>query len=156
MPRPRTLIALFIALFGVASRGEAQFINGNNDPFSLYYGYLIPQQAYQASLPKPIDTVRAYSELSQARSLSAQAGLLNPGSLSAAGGSDPLSEFGGLNRTSRSPSTYSGGVINQNLGGTGPSSYFGRHSTYFPTIRTGRNASQAATLSTGSRGGGRR
>ena len=153
---PFRLIALAAVVFlGLSARTEAQFINGN-DPFSLYYGYLVPQQAYQASIPKPVDTLRAFSEQNQVRALSERAGLFDTTGQTAAGAYDPLEAFGGFGTTSRTPRTYSMGIANQNLAGTGPPNYFTRHNNYFPTIRTGRSANTSASgrIGSGRRSGG--
>ena len=55
-------LAVVLAVGSFATGARAQIVNnGVIDPFSVYYGWYIPNQIYQAAIPRPEDTVRAYS-----------------------------------------------------------------------------------------------
>ncbi len=122
-------------------RAPAQFNAGFSDPFFLYYGYYVPFQAYEASLPRPEDTVRAFSAQRQMTALTERSGLFDPaGSLN---DYDPLRAFGSEGGRSPLPRTSPTGVVNSHINGSGPAGYFNRVNTYYPTLRYGRGANQS-------------
>lgn len=141
----RILFGLGVALgLGLlASPARAQVGAGVfADPFSFYYGYFVPNQALQASIPRAEDTVRMYSAARQYNALTERAGLYDPiGSLG--DGYDPLGAFGSANGVSRLPMTRPQGVMNMNINGSGPAGYYNRVNTHFPTLRTGRGSNRS-------------
>lgn len=140
----RILFGLGVALgLGLlASPAHAQVGAGVfADPFSFYYGYFIPNQAYQASIPRAEDTVRMYSAARQYTALTERAGLYDPiGSLGE--GYDPLNAFGSAGGVSRLPRISPHGIQNMNINGAGPAGYYNRVNTHFPTLRTGRSSNR--------------
>ncbi len=161
MRRSLLTLAIFcgIALVGAPSSAQAQFGNNFADPFSFYYGYFIPSQIYQSSIPKAEDTVRMYSAQRQVNALTERAGLFDPiGST----GTDPFDMFGdtagrggagGRPRVGNLPRTNRTGPVNTHINGSGPMGYYNRD-PYHPNLRLGRGANRSIQPIRGGRGGG--
>lgn len=155
----RSLVALAVffglGLVGSPSTAQAQF-NSFADPFTFYYGYFIPSQAYQASIPKAEDTVRMYSAQRQASALTERAGLYDP--VGSMGGDDLLRSFGDPSARGGSPArmtrTNPMGVVNTHVNGSGPTGYYNRVNTYHPNLRLGRGANRSIAPIGGPRRGG--
>ncbi len=155
MRRALVGLAFVVFLSSWSSTVRAQAVNGTgfSDPFFLYYGYFLPQQAYLASIPRPEDTVREISARRQVNALTERAGLYDP--LGSFGGEtlDPFGR-GAAPSGSRMVSTYNSGVANMNLNGSGPPGYFNRVGRYYPGIKVGRGPN--SYVATSGRGGGSR
>lgn len=136
------LVAVVGLGLGLApARGQDITATGFSDPFFLYYGVYVPFQAYQASLPRPEDTVRMFSAQRQVTALTERAGLLDP--MGTMGGYDPLRAFAPGAGRSPLPATAPTGLVNLNVNGRGPAGYYGRVNAHFPTLRAGQGPNQS-------------
>lgn len=114
---------------------------GFSDPFFLYYGWYVPYQANQASLPRAEDTVRAFSAQRQMTAVTERSQLFDPiGSLDEY---DPLRTFGPEGGRTPLPATTPTGIVHTHVNGAGPAGYYNRVNTYYPTLRLGRGANQS-------------
>jgi hypothetical protein len=157
----RPLLALAVALatglLVQGGRAEAQIFGntGNFDPFSIYFGYYLPHQAYIAAQPTPLDTINQITAARQFSAVTDRAGLYDPISPYGTGTEegDPLRPFArGGERLARNVSA--GGTSNAQ--GTGPALYYSRTARYYPTLRIGRgsNRNLGAVRSSQAGGGG--
>lgn len=151
----RIVLGLALALvLGVgAMPARAQNVNPGgfgdlSDPFTAYYSWYLPFQIQQAALPRPDDTIRAYSAARQQAALTERAGLYDPiGGLGV--GYDPMQSFGVAGGQSRRARTVPQGMVNLNINGAGPTGYFNRSGTHYPTLRTGRSQAPRSPIGSG-------
>ena len=158
----RTLlgVAATLAVLALSPPGEARAQVGGvgvgADPFSFYYGYYLPHQAYIAAQPRAIDTINQVVAQRQYAAATDRSALYDP--ISPYGGDeevDPLRPFAGRQAGAvrpASPPNYAMGPAAGNTRGAGPALYYTRTSRYFPTLRTGRGPN--ANLAAHRRGGG--
>jgi hypothetical protein len=126
-------LAVLWACGAAAAPARAQLSNG--DPFFLYYGYYLPQQAFFASIPKQEDNLRMMAVQRQFTAMTDRAGLNEPGI--GLGSYDPLRPFGERG-ASRLPKTAPGGLVTTHTNGAGPTGYFNRTNTHYPGRRLGQ------------------
>lgn len=127
-------LAVICLLGGLVTPTRAQVATGFSDPFFLYYGFYLPQQAYLASIPRQEDTLRQMAVQRQVSAITQRAGLLDPaGGLV---GYDPMAAFADRASPVPRPLTRSG-ASNMNVNGLGPGGYYTRVSSYFPGHRDG-------------------
>lgn len=139
-------LAVVLGISSLATSARAQFTGGFDDPFFLYYGYFLPQQAYFASIPRQEDVLRQMAVQRQFTAVTDRAGLFEPGSSLA--GYDPFAAFGEQNG-SRLPRVTAVGVVNHNISGMGVGGYHNRVGSYFPAYRSGSSmAAHRAPAST--------
>jgi len=137
-----------------------------SDPFATYYGWYLPNQAYQASQPRVQDTINAITVMRQRSAIAERDGLFDSRSRFDL---DDEGEFGGrysgrgggAARGGRPPvgGQQSGNVFGQNVRGTGPPLYFSRTDRYFPSLRAGNGPNRNISAmryarGTGGMGGG--
>jgi hypothetical protein len=162
MRRQMTLAGWALGLMLAASTtSHAQFFNGNgatNDPFTLYYGWFLPQQAALSVRQAygPSATINALSAARQEAAYTDRASLFDPVAKYGLDYQyDPSNPF-----PDRRQGTRPGGLAaaGSNINGSGPGPYYNRVTQYFPGARVGRgpNASvrgPGAFSGGGSRGG---
>src|SRR5947209_3001937 len=151
-------VALAVSLLGSTRQAEAQILSGGADPFSLYFGYYLPHQAYIAAQPTPLDTINQITAARQFAAVTDRAGLYDPISPYGDSELDPLRPYSptrGGERI-RPPQLFASSTSNAR--GTGPALYYGRTSRYYPQLRTGRgpnrNLATTRSRSGSSMGGG--
>src|SRR4051812_14296655 len=75
-------VALTVPLTLAPTQARAQFFGGSGaggvDPFSLYFGYYLPHQAYVAAQPSPLDTINQITAQRQFNAVTERAGLYDP------------------------------------------------------------------------------
>lgn len=134
--RRAILLGVFVLFAGMAAPAKAQVAvsGGFDDPFFLYYGFFIPQQAYLASIPRTEDTLRQMAISRQMQAVTDRAGLIDPaGGL---GSYDPLAAYS--SRVSPVPVPMSRtGPVNMHINGLGPAGYYNRSAAYYPGQRSG-------------------
>jgi hypothetical protein len=152
---PRFGLALVLglaALFVPTSRAQAQVgaIGGvGSDPFSFYYGYYLPHQAYIAAQPTPLDTINAITITRQQAAATDRASLY-----------DPISPYGDdpdlLNPLSQRGRERLAKIqgFSSNIKGNGPAPHYNRTERYFPGLRTGRGPNRNIAMPRYSRFGG--
>jgi hypothetical protein len=145
-------VAVGIILFAPAS-GWAQ-VNGlgSADPFFLYYGFYLPNQAYQAAQPRPEDTINANAATRQFNALRDRGEFADQSPFA---GTDegldfgPYSSRGGARGGRMHPRPHDG-----NVRGTGPAGYYNRTDRYFPGMAVGRGPNKNIAVMRGVRRGG--
>lgn len=157
MRRPLLGVAILIgfSLLGPASRAHAQLSSG--DPFSLYFGYYLPQQAAIAQRATPLDTINAATETRQSEIASDPAGLYNPASPYAENELDPLRPFtsrrGGERKVQ--PPTFPTNTSDARYLRLGAARvYYNRSARYHPTLRAGSSPNKNLAVIRSRRGGG--
>jgi len=154
-----TTIGLGLFLFA-STRSHAQTLGATNigaDPFSLYYGWYLPNQAYQAMQPRIEDTINANAAQRQYNGFADRAGIFDQ---SGAGGGgegdddDPIRQFGRKRGAPRMGGRSHGSDMNA-IRGLGPALYYSsqRVASYYPRIARGRGANQNVVVR-GRRGAG--
>lgn len=166
MHRP-VLALLFAAVVVIAApcsgRAQTAATYGagalGSDPFAQYFGWYLPNQAYQASQPRVEDTINAITVVRQRQAIAARDNVFDTRSRFDI---EDDTEFGrAVPRGSRNRGmmTTQTSPFAQNVRGMGPSLYFTRTDRYFPMIRSGhgpnRNiaALRSARGSAGAMGG---
>jgi hypothetical protein len=156
MRRALWAVAAVAAGLGWAESGLAQgpsFSNG--DPFFLYYGWFLPQQAALANQPRVQDTIQQNVAMNQANAQTNRSSLYDPnggyGRFDPTAPGDPLA---GGNRGGR-PGTGiglggRGTVPYSHANGRGPALYYNRTSHYYPSMRAGQGANR--NVAVGGRG----
>lgn len=152
--------ALTCAILLPAQRASAQGMGAGagvgTDVFSFYYGYYLPNAAFQAAQPRTMDTLNQITAIRQFNAQTDRTSLYDPISPYAED-EDQFSErgrqarggMGGGGRSSND-SRFGGSMIR----GAGPSQYYGRTAQYFPGMRVGRGPNRnLATLNRRSGGG---
>jgi hypothetical protein len=150
--------ALAIVTLAPADRAHAQFTGAGGDPFSLYYGYYLPHQAYIAAQPTPLDTINQVTAARQYTAQTDRAALYDPISPYGEEDLDPLRPYSDRRGRERTPRvqgfSYGGNDPSSNTRGTGPALYYNRTARYFPTLRTGRGPNRnIAAMRAPQRGG---
>jgi hypothetical protein len=157
MRRPLLGWAAALAVLALAPSGRAfGQVGVAADPFSFYYGYYLPHQAYIAAQPRPLDTINQMVAQRQYTAQTDRSALYDPISPYGDEESDPLAPYsnkrGGERRAK--PMTFSYGAAgSSNTNGGGPSLYYNRTARYFPTLRIGRGANRNIAAIRSSRGG---
>lgn len=144
----RTLIAvtagLGLSLFG-SPDCRAQFVGQNigADPFSLYYSWYLPSQAYQAMQPRIEDTINANAAMRQYNAYAERAGVFDQSFPGAGGEEDDMFRPFGSKRAGavRLPGRTHGADMNA-IRGLGPQVYYNRVMNYYPRMARGRGANQ--------------
>jgi len=145
-------VALAVCVLGVATQVRAQFLGGGAggvDPFSLYFGYYLPHQAYIAAQPTPLDTINQITAQRQFAAVTDRAGLYDPISPYGEEDLDPLRPYNPNRKGERLAKPQSYG---SNARGTGPALYYNRTARYYPHIRA--SAGPNKNLAVTKRGGG--
>jgi len=148
--------ALAALVVACPDRASAQ-IGGTGvgaDPFSFYFGYYLPHQAYIAAQPTPLDTINQLTAARQAVAQTDRAGLYDPVSPYGADDLDPLKPYsrqGGAGQTGRAY-RFTHGAANTTSRGSGPPLYYNRTAQYFPTLTAGRGPNRNLTAGRYSRG----
>jgi len=150
MRRTILVTTIGLGLFLFASRiSHAQAIGTGNlgaDPFSLYYGWYLPNQAYQAAQPRIQDSINANVAMRQYNGLADRAGVFDQ-SMPGLGGEgedeDPFRRFGGKQGGGRLMNRVHGADMNA-VRGLGPTTYYStqRVASYYPRIARGRGTNQ--------------
>jgi hypothetical protein len=125
------------------------------DPFSFYYGYYLPHQAYIAAQPRAIDPINQVVANRQYTAQTDRAALYDPISPYGDEESDPFrpnAQGGRERRTGAQNFTMGGNSSNAN--GNGPAMYYNRTARYFPALRAGRGPNRNVAAVRGPRGGG--
>jgi hypothetical protein len=157
--RLRLAVAVASAVFivGATSPARAQFLGGAGgvDPFSLYFGYYLPHQAYVAAQPTPLDTINQITAQRQFNAVTDRAGLYDPISPFGEEELDPLRPYSGSGSTRKErlakPHNFS---VTTNARGTGPALYYNRTARYFPHVRAGYGPNKNIAVTRGRTGGG--
>lgn len=157
--------AALAALFVLQSReANAQLGNGvGADPFSFYYGYYLPHQAYMAAQPRVSDSINQVVATRQYNAQTDRSSLYDP--ISPYGGEAdddalrPYSPARGGDRAARGGGGGGGAMTfgtasSSTQSGSGPALYYNRTARYFPTLRTGRGPNRNLAAVRGNRGGG--
>jgi hypothetical protein len=160
MRRPLLGLAILsvIALLAPANRSYAQLTSGSVDPFSLYYGYYLPQQAALAAQATPLDTINA-ATAARIPVVTDRSALYDPNSPFAEDEYDilhPYSSRRGRERVAR-PHVFPTNTTFARTGRLGPAAvYYNRTARYYSTLRPGQNPNRnlAVTRRGGSFGGG--
>jgi hypothetical protein len=162
MRRTLWILAAFAMVAGSGTLGRAQQV-GFSDPFFLYYGYFLPQQAARAAQPNVTDTINAQNAANQAYALTNRANLYDPngnyGAFDRFAPNDPYSGTGpiarGRNANQPSSRLQYRGIPTTNINGNGPGLYYNRAAQYYPGLRSGRGPNRnVAQPGKGTRGGG--
>jgi hypothetical protein len=106
------------------------------DPFSLYYGWYLPNQAYQAAQPRVEDTINNITAVRQYNALSERAGLFDIGSPFGDEALDPLAPYSprrGMERRARAAAPNTNNPV---FRGTGPPLYYTRVGQFYPGVRS--------------------
>jgi hypothetical protein len=155
------LVVFSASLFCVPSPAVAQGLFGGgggaggggflSDPFQFYYAFYLPNQQLQAMRPTPMDSINQAMVARQYYAQSDKKGLYNPISPFGADSTyDPLHPYSGQQGKERIVRPYRFVQNPSNQDGSGPSLYYGRAQTYFPSLRLGRGPN-ANTYAKGSR-----
>jgi hypothetical protein len=160
MRRPLLGVVLAVALCLLAPRsGRAQGSSLGTlgaDPFATYYGWYLPNQAYQASQPRVEDTINAITVVRQRAAIAERDNMFDTrsrfdldeeaefGRYAPRGGARGRPQLGGAGA---SASPFAG-----NVRGTGPALYYNRTGRYFPTLRTGHGPNRNIAAMRASRG----
>ncbi len=158
MRRPLLGLAVLsvISLLAPANRSYAQLTSGSVDPFSLYYGYYLPQQAALAAQATPLDTINA-AIAGRIPVVADRAALYDPNSPFAEEDFDilhPYSSRRGRERVPR-PHVFPTNTTYARVGRLGQATiYFNRTSRYYSTLKSGQHANQNLAVTRRSRGGG--
>jgi len=160
--RPFLLWASVLAVVSLtpAGRASAQVVTGGSvDPFSFYYGYYLPHQAYIAAQPRPLDSINQMVATRQYTAQTDRSALYDPISPYGEEELDPLRPYSaqrGKERLAR-PQQFAYGTQGgaaSNAMGHGPAMYYSRTARYFPTLRTGRGPNRNVAAVRQSRGAG--
>jgi hypothetical protein len=139
--RFRWALAAGLTLLLTTGRAPAQ-VAGTGlgvDPFSLYFGYYLPHQAYIAAQPRPMDTINANVAERQQNAVTDRAGLYDPISPFAQGDDlDPLRPYGPNSGKERVVRPRAFATSTTNAGGGGPAQYYNRTARYYPQLRIGQ------------------
>jgi hypothetical protein len=155
----RRVVLGFGILLLFASTSRAQFGNIGGlgaDPFSLYYGFYLPNQAYQASQPRIEDTINSVASLRQYNGRAQQAGVFDDmGGFGGADEDDMFRPYGGRGGMGRMRPLLPGSDTNA-IRGLGPSIYYNRLSRYYPRMAAiqGRGPNRNVVQLRSRRGGG--
>ena len=151
-----TALVLFLSI--QSNEASAQFGGGvGSDPFSFYYGYYLPHQAYVAAQPRALDSINQAVASRQYSAQTDRSALYDPISPYGDEESDPLRPYSDKGRERRANSQslgLAGGGNSSNATGSGPSMYYSRTARYFPALRTGRGPNRNVAAVRGGRGGG--
>jgi hypothetical protein len=161
MRRPFLALAVALAASSLipANQAQAQVLAGTTggvDPFSLYFGYYLPHQAYIAAQPTPLDTINQITAQRQFNALTERAGLYDPISPYGDEELDPLRPYSPKRGGERIAKPHVFASATSNAAGRGPALYYQRTARYFPHMRSGQGANRnlAATRSGRGMGGG--
>lgn len=157
----RTVLAVIVGLGSLSfGSGVARAQLGQNigsDPFTLYYSWYLPNQAYQAMQPRIEDSINSNAAMRQYNAYAERAGVFDqsiPGF--GADEEDPFRPFGSRRPGAvRMPSRLHGADMNA-IRGLGPQVYYNRVMNYYPRIAKGRGPNQNVVRlrSRGGAGGG--
>lgn len=147
MRRALGILAAVVAVSAWTNSGRAQTVNsGFSDPFFLYFGYYLPQQAALANQPRIQDTLNANVAAQQAYAQTNRANLYDPNG--GYGRFDPHASVDPFDPNSRAAqgARVAGGmalrsrssVPTANTNGNGPPMYFNRTAQFYPSMRSGR------------------
>src|SRR5205823_2046482 len=135
MRRPFLGLAAALALVILAAPDRA-FAQANAaiggvgaDPFSFYYGYYLPHQAYMAAQPTPLDTINQVTAQRQVTASTDRAGLYDPISPYGEEELDPLRPYSSRRGGDRGQPRVQGftfGQANSSVQGSGPALYYNR------------------------------
>lgn len=149
--------ALTCAILLPAQRASAQGVgNGvGTDVFSFYYGYYLPNAAFNAAQPKAMDTLNQITAIRQFNAQTDRTSLYDPISPYA----EDEDQFDARSRNARGGRGGGRGSAEGRFGasmirGAGPSQYYGRTSQYFPGMRSGRGPNRNLATLHGRSGGG--
>ncbi len=145
MRRALWVLAAGVVVLSWASGAGAQ-VNGiggsNGDPFFLYYGWYLPQQAALANQPRVQDTIQANVAANQAYATTNRSNLYDPNggygrfNPYAAEG-DVGAGVGGAARVAGAGRMRSS-VPTSNIRGQGPPLYYNRTAQHYPSMRVGQ------------------
>lgn len=146
MRRALWVLAAGVAISAWTNSGRAQNIQtGFSDPFFLYYGYYLPQQAALANQPRIQDTINANVAAQQAYAQTNRANLYDPnggyGKFDPHGSLDPFDPNSRGAQGARAggvPARSRGSVPTANVNGNGVPGYFNRTAQFYPSMRAGR------------------
>jgi hypothetical protein len=149
-------VALAVSLLVPTGRAQAQILGatGGVDPFSLYFGYYLPHQAYIAAQPTPLDTLNQITAERQFRAVTDRAGLYDPISPYGEEELDPLRPYSPSRGGERLAKPHVFASSTSNALGQGPALYYQRTARYYPHMRTGRGPNRNLSSIRGGRGGG--
>ncbi len=137
--------AVLLAALVAGDRANAQFLDpssSNFNPFNLYYGWFLPQQAALAARPTAGTTISALSAARQQTAMTSRASLYDPvASYRSYDPNDPFPDRSRAARMSAYPSQSS------NINGTGPGAYYNRAGQYYSGIRAGRGPNANVSVS---------
>jgi hypothetical protein len=162
MRRALWVLAAGAAILGWAEGAGAQVsgIGGSNgDPFFLYYGWYLPQQAALANQPRIQDTIQQNVAQNQAYATTNRSSLYDPN-----GGSrfDPYAPEGelGAGGPGRGMLFKNRASVPTSIGrglGHAPAQYYNRTAQYYPSMRVGQGPNRnLAVAGRGVRRGGAR
>ena len=162
MRRPILGLAAALAIVLLAPAGQAfgQVGGLGNDPFSLYYGWYLPNAMYQAAQPTPMDSINQMTMRRQATAQTDRTGLYDPLTPFGEDELDPLSPYGArqaATRTARHANTPYTAYSDSRSGaakGHGANMYFNRTARYHPDLKIGRGPNRNIAALRGRPAGG--
>ena len=127
-----------------------------NDPFSLYFGFYLPNQARIAAQSTPIDTINAAQAARQFSAARDRTGLYDPTSPFGEEETDPLRPYGNRRERLVRAHAFPTSTTNARMRGNTPPLYYNRTAQYYQTLRVGHgpNSNLAVTRSGGRYSGG--
>jgi hypothetical protein len=135
-----------LALIGLAGTSSSVHAQTFNDPFTAYYGFVLPRQAALALAPRPINTINDMAALRQQNALTDRAGLYDP--IQPFGSSyDPNNPF--AERMGQRRRTGGMAARGMTMGGGGVPGRYKNTQSYYPRIRTGRGVNANASIAAG-------
>lgn len=149
------MLAVSIVAIGSSGASAQNVASGLfADPFSFYYGVYLPRQAALAAQPRVGETIQSYSADRQYSALTERAGLYDPVGNFGVQSFDPLQPLGRRGRE-RLPRARVGGVVNTNINGQGPATYYSRTGFYHTRLPRGQYNNSNLYSGGGARFGGR-
>ncbi|MDR3635512.1 MAG: hypothetical protein P4L84_17030 [Isosphaeraceae bacterium] len=129
-----------------------------SDPFATYFGWYLPNQAYQASQPRVEDTINAITVVRQRNAIAERDSLFDTRSRFDLSDEDELGRYAPKGSRGRPQGGGGGGVASSpfagNVRGTGPALYYSRTGRYFPTLRAGHGPNRNVAVLRSPRGMG--
>lgn len=158
----RPLLALLLAtavLTAVPRSSHAQITSSygygalGSDPFASYFGWYLPNQAYQASQPRVEDTINAITVMRQRSAIAARDNVFDTQSRFDLADEADFGRAIPKGARGRPASALQTSPFAGNVRGTGPALYFTRTDRYFPMLRQGHGPNRNIAALRATRGG---
>ncbi len=130
------LIGISLLLPATSSAQIAGSATSGVDPFASYYGFYLPNQAYQAAQTRVEDTINAITVVRQQNAMAQRNGLYDARSrFDIDEDQDLFRPYAPTRRGERAGGLTTTNVFGGNVRGTGPPLYYNRTARYFPTLK---------------------